>query len=282
MSLPVLAASAPAPHPALRIRVLGCSGAIAQGHRTTAFLVGRHLLVDAGTGVGDLTLAEMADIRHVVLTHSHLDHIAALPLMLDAVGARRRQPLHVHALPETIAALRTHVFNGVIWPNFEHLPTIDAPFVRLHALQTGQRLQLGELEVEALPAAHTVAAVGYAVCAGGAQAPHWVFSGDTGLNPAFWHRVNQLPVGLLVMETAFSERESALAAVSQHLCPSTLAAQLDMMAPGVAYPVFITHTKPAETESIMQEIMQLNLQRQAAGLRPHTVAWLHTGQELVL
>ena len=54
----------------LQVRVLGCSGAISRGNRTTAFLVGRHLLVDAGTGVGDLTLEEMADIRYVVLTHS--------------------------------------------------------------------------------------------------------------------------------------------------------------------------------------------------------------------
>ena len=266
----------------LRVRVLGCSGAISSGNRTTAFLVGRHLLVDAGTGVGDLTLEEMADIRYVVLTHSHLDHIAALPLMLDAVGSRRTRPLQVFALAETISALRSHVFNGVIWPDFERLPSPDEPFVRFHALHTGQRLELDNLHVEALPAAHTVPAVGYAVSAGGEDSPHWVFSGDTGHNPAFWERVNQLPVGMLVMETAFSEREAGLAAISQHLCPSALATQLALMDPGMDCPVYITHTKPAESELIMQEIMQLNAQRVAAGLRPHAFAWLHTGQELTL
>ena len=274
--------SAEVPTSSLRVRVLGCSGAISRGNRTTAFLVGRHLLVDAGTGVGDLTLEEMADIRYVVLTHSHLDHIAALPLMLDAVGSRRTRPLQVFALAETISALRSHVFNGVIWPDFERLPSPDEPFVQLHALHTGQRLQLDNLQVEALPAAHTVPAVGYAVSTGGEQAPHWVFSGDTGHNPAFWERVNQLPVGMLVMETAFSEREAGLAAISQHLCPSALATQLALMDPGMDCPVYITHTKPAESELIMQEIMQLNAQRVAAGLRPHAFAWLHTGQELTL
>ena len=73
----------------MQVRVLGCSGAIAKDCRTTSFLVDTDLLVDAGTGVGDLTLEEMAAIDDVVLTHCHLDHIAALPLMLDAVGARR-------------------------------------------------------------------------------------------------------------------------------------------------------------------------------------------------
>lgn len=73
----------------MQVRVLGCSGAIAKDCRTTSFLIDTDLLVDAGTGVGDLTLEEMAAIDDVVLTHCHLDHIAALPLMLDAVGGRR-------------------------------------------------------------------------------------------------------------------------------------------------------------------------------------------------
>jgi len=60
----------------MRVRVLGCSGAIAKGCRTTSFLVDGDVLVDAGTGVGDLTLEEMAGIEHVLLTHSHLDRSA--------------------------------------------------------------------------------------------------------------------------------------------------------------------------------------------------------------
>jgi hypothetical protein len=39
----------------MQIRVLGCSGSIAAGSRTTSFLVGEDLLIDAGTGVGDLS-----------------------------------------------------------------------------------------------------------------------------------------------------------------------------------------------------------------------------------
>ena len=90
----------------MKVRVLGCSGAIARDCRTTSFLVNHNILIDAGTGVGDLTLEEMRQIDHVFLTHSHLDHIAALPLMLDAVSSLRSQPVQVHAPAATIAALR--------------------------------------------------------------------------------------------------------------------------------------------------------------------------------
>ena len=110
----------------LKIRVLGCSGAIAKDCRTTSFLIDDDVLVDAGTGVGDLTLAEMQRINHVFLTHSHLDHIAALPLMLDAVASYRSTPLVVYALSETTAALKAHIFNNLIWPDFTRMPSPQA------------------------------------------------------------------------------------------------------------------------------------------------------------
>ncbi|MDO8889712.1 MAG: 3',5'-cyclic-nucleotide phosphodiesterase, partial [Hydrogenophaga sp.] len=118
----------------MKVRVLGCSGAIAHGCRTTSFLLDHDVLIDAGTGVGDLTLDEMAQIDHVLLTHSHLDHVASLPLMLDAVAARRlsagAQPLQVHALPGTIAALKAHIFNNLIWPDFSAIPSAERPLMR--------------------------------------------------------------------------------------------------------------------------------------------------------
>ena len=147
----------------MKVRVLGCSGAIAQGCRTTAFLIEGRVLIDAGTGVGDLTLEEMRQIDHVLLTHSHLDHVAALPLMLDAVSSLRSTPVQVHALPATIAALQAHVFNNVIWPDFSRIPSAAAPFLIFKELETAQMLRLAGLDIEVLPAIHTVPAVGYAV-----------------------------------------------------------------------------------------------------------------------
>lgn len=257
----------------MKIQVLGCSGAIAAGCRTTAFLLDDDVLVDAGTGVGDLPLDVMARIDHVFLTHAHLDHVAALPLMLDAVAssrlARSAGAVTVHALPETIAVLRTHLFNGLIWPDFTAIPASNRPLLVFEPLQVGATWTDGRKTIEALPAVHSVPAVGYAAWgAGGA----WVFSGDTGRNPAFWRRVNQLPVAQLVIETAFSDRESDLAHRSQHLAPGSLAHELAQIAPGSRYPICITHTKPAETAQIMEEIQSLEASSR------HDICWLEAGQ----
>jgi ribonuclease BN (tRNA processing enzyme) len=253
----------------MRVRVLGCSGAIAKDCRTTSFLIDGDLLVDAGTGVGDLSLDEMRGIRHVLLTHSHLDHIAALPLMVDAVASQLDGPIHVHALPGTIAALKTHVFNNVIWPDFSRIPSAQAPFVAFHEIQVGQTLSLEGKVIEVLPAVHTVPACGYAVTAG---AGCWVFTGDTERNPAFWRRINQLEVAALVIETAFSNREQDLA----------LAEELDCIDKDKTFPIFITHTKPAETELIMTEIQRFDQTQPFGPNVSHDIRWLRAGQEFDL
>lgn len=267
----------------MRVRVLGCSGAIAQGCRTTSFLLDDNVLIDAGTGVGDLTLDEMAAVDHVLLTHSHLDHVAALPLMLDAVAARRMAsgaaPLRVHALPGTIAALKVHIFNNLIWPDFSAIPSVDAPLMQFASITVGEVLQVGGKAIEVLPAVHTVPAVGFAAAS---ASGHWVFSGDTGRNPAFWQRVNQMPVALLVIETAFSDREHELARRSLHLAPGLLAQELEQIENGRCYPIYITHTKPAETGLIMEEIQRFDEAPQRPGATRHDIRWLSAGQTFEL
>jgi ribonuclease BN (tRNA processing enzyme) len=270
----------------MRVRVLGCSGAIARGCRTTAFLLDDAVLIDAGTGVGDLTLDEMARIDHVLLTHAHLDHIAALPLMLDAVAARRlaqgAPPLRVHALPGTIADLQHHIFNHRIWPDFTTLPSAATPLMRFEPLAVGDQLRVGGLAIEVLPAVHTVPAVGYAAAA---PSGHWVFSGDTGRNPAFWARLNQLPVAMLIIETAFSNGEQALADSSLHLAPASLAEELAQISPAQGpsrYPIYITHTKPAETATIMEEIRGPEAGRAPGAERGHDIRWLAEGARFAL
>src|SRR5690606_24101058 len=96
----------------MRLRVLGCSGSIGgQQNRTTSFLVDQDILIDAGTGVGDLSLAELALIDHIFVTHSHLDHVDSIAFFLDSVGALRPTAVTVHATAPTIEVLKRHLFN---------------------------------------------------------------------------------------------------------------------------------------------------------------------------
>jgi ribonuclease BN (tRNA processing enzyme) len=240
----------------MQIRVLGCSGSIAAGSRTTSFLLGDDVLIDAGTGVGDLDLDEMAAIEHIFVSHSHLDHVVSIGMLADSVVRRRRgrPPIVVHALPQTIEALRTHVFNGVIWPDFTRLPSAAAPILAFAPLAVGDRVRIDDARtIEALPAVHTVPAVGYAVHGGNVGA--WVFSGDTGPNEALWAWAAQHEVAHLVIETAFGDDEVEVAQVSAHLCPSLLAGELDRLPASCRRAqIHITHIKPGEVDAVMRQI----------------------------
>ena len=114
----------------MRLRVLGCSGGIGGRQlRTTSFLVDGDILLDAGSGVGDLSLAELTRIDHVFVTHSHLDHVTSIPFLIDTVGGMRSKPITVHATAATIEILKSHLFNWSIWPDFSEIPTPEAPFM---------------------------------------------------------------------------------------------------------------------------------------------------------
>ena len=149
----------------MQIRVLGCSGGIAAGCRTTAFLIDDDLLVDAGTGLGDLSLDELAQIDHILLSHSHLDHVLGVPLLADSVIRRRagRPPIQVHGLSATLAALRDHVLNGVIWPDFTRLPSADRPVLALQTFDIGQVLRHADIATTLIYAKVDTAALGQLV-----------------------------------------------------------------------------------------------------------------------
>ncbi len=253
----------------MKLRILGCSGGIGGNLRTTSMLLDSDVLIDAGTGVGDLSLTELSLIDHVFITHSHLDHIASIPLLVDSAGFMRDKPLIVHATGETLEILRQHIFNWKIWPDFTQIPVPQRPYMRYQALQVGETIELEAFrndkvsqgassekpavrKITAFPANHVVPAVGYWLDSGNSSL---IFSGDTTTNDELWKVVNRAGnLRYLIIETAFSNAEKDLAVVSKHLCPSMLADELKKLE--CKPEIFITHLKPGEIELTMQEICE--------------------------
>lgn len=238
----------------MKVKILGCSGGIGGPQlRTTSILVDDDILIDAGTGVGDLSLPQLAAIDHLFITHSHLDHIASLPFMVDTIGDMRNRPLTVYATKATLSILKSHIFNWAIWPDFTGIPSKEHPYLRFSPIKLGQSVVLGGRTITALPAVHTVPAVGYQIDSGAASL---VFTGDTTHNPRLWPIVNRIAnLKVLIIETAFSDEQRELAIISKHLCPSLLAADLALFEGDAE--IYITHLKPGHIEQTMREIEQI-------------------------
>lgn len=256
----------------MQIKILGCSGGIGDDLRTTSILVDHDVLIDAGSGVGDLSMDELLAIDHIFITHSHLDHIAFIPLLLDTVMGIRTQPVTLHATQETLSILRTHIFNWKIWPDFNVIPSSDNPFLRYSEVKLGETLDLNGRKFTALPVEHVVPAVGYHI---EGEQHSLVYTGDTTVCDALWHEVNKIHnLKYVIIETAFSNSELELAKLSKHLCPSMLMAELGKLAPrqsGNQVEVYITHLKPGEGEMIMHEILVSEITQPVAALKNHQI-----------
>ena len=234
----------------MKLRILGCSGGIGGDLRTTSMLLDHDVLIDAGTGVGDLSIDELSRIDHIFVTHSHLDHVALIPFMVDSVGWMRDKPIIVHAIEPTLEILRQHLFNWKLWPDFTQIPDAQNPFLRYEPVALGKTVELNGRRLTPLPANHVVPAIGYRLDSGRASL---VFTGDTTTNDPLWREVNKIEnLRYLIIETAFCNRERELAIASKHLCPSMLAEELAKFKRKAD--VYITHLKPGEVELTMQEI----------------------------
>lgn len=236
----------------MKLRALGCSGGIGGELRTTALLIDDDVLIDGGTGLSELSTEEMKRIRHVFLTHTHLDHIACLPLMIDSLFPHIVEPLVIHGQEASIEVLKRHIFNWAIWPDFASLPSKEAPVMRYQVHRPGEVVEIGGRGFEMIGVNHIVPTVGYRIrCDGGVMA----FSGDTTSNDGFWTALNAGErLDLLLVEVAFAERFRELSMVSKHYCPSLLAQDLEKLRHRPQ--IYLTHNKPGDESLIFEQCQE--------------------------
>ena len=122
----------------MRVRVLGAYGGSSPWHRQTSFLVNGTVCAGRGRPDADaLTLDEQARVRSILVTHSHLDHVASLPFLVENVFGRTEPPIEIVAPKDVAAALQEHLFNDAIWPDFTRIPTHLLPAVTFRAIEAG-------------------------------------------------------------------------------------------------------------------------------------------------
>ncbi len=254
----------------MKLKVLGCSGGELRRHRTTCFLVDGEVAIDAGALTGTLPLEELLEVKDIVLTHSHLDHVKDVPLLADLMVGRRRTPVRVHASTECARTLRQNVFNDLLWPDFTRIPDARRPVMVIEPFDPNRQFRVGKYTVRPVPVRHTVESVGLIVSDGRSA---FAISGDTGPTTRFWRTVNQSRrLKALLVEMSFPNELQDLADISGHLTPNTLATELAKVNRD-GYPVYLYHLKPAHTAVLKRELAALKLQN---------VRVLSRGDELAL
>ncbi len=235
----------------MRIEILGCSGSVMKGYNTTSILINGSILIDAGSAASVLTEACLNDIRHVFLTHTHIDHLKELPFILDPVLSRKSEGITVWGSKDTIDVLKDHIFNGLIWPNIEEI-IMDATRLEFEYIQDGTRMNLGGVSVESFPVDHIPGSVGYTITE---DDRYVIFSGDMGYSDDFFDMVSARGDALMALfvETSFPNRMTEMARISKHLTPEMVAKG---MARGISDSsrIIAYHIKPAYFDEIISDL----------------------------
>ncbi|MBW2402726.1 MAG: 3',5'-cyclic-nucleotide phosphodiesterase [Deltaproteobacteria bacterium] len=208
----------------MQLRVLGCHGGETPKHRTSSFLVGDGLAIDAGAITSMLSLDEQERIRSVLVSHPHMDHVRDLATLADNRCQQGGSTLDIVGVPATIDALRKHFFNDIIWPDFTRIDAKDGPTVRFIEVQPNEVTDVDGYEVTPIMVNHTVDTSAFIIRQ---NATSIVYGGDTGPTDELWTRINALDdLQALMIEVSFPNDEADLAHSSRHLTPETLASEL--------------------------------------------------------
>jgi 3',5'-cyclic-nucleotide phosphodiesterase len=239
----------------MELRVLGCHGGETASHRTTAFLLDDRVSLDAGALTGQLALADQQRLDGIIVSHAHLDHVRDLATIADNRCQAGAAPLVVAGTAPTIAQLRAHFFNDVLWPDFTVIPSPGEPTIQLVEIPFEQPSELFGYRVTPIAVHHAIECAGFIIeDARGAVG----FSGDTGPTSRFWQALNdQANLKALLMEVSFPSREAQLAAVSGHHTPTTLRADLAKYNAPADLPTLLFHIKPAFQAEVERECAKL-------------------------
>jgi cAMP phosphodiesterase len=246
-----------------------------QGHATleqrlTCYLVDDCVAVDAGSIAIALTPEQRRNVRDVIVTHPHMDHIASLPIFIDDLYPTLKEPVRVYATEEVISLLERDVFNWNVYPRFSELKNDFGPVMEYVPIPEGKEFKLAHLTVIALPVNHIVPTVGLIVSDGKSTV---AFSSDTAETEEFWEAVNKIPhIDALLIEASFPNSMAQLAEVSRHLTPASLSQELSKLHHN-GLDILAVHLKPAYRELIIEQLAALKLPNLNVMEPGKTYAW---------
>ena len=227
----------------------------------TSYLIDDAVAVDAGSLGFFRTPAEQCRIKHILLSHSHIDHLASLPAFVDnTMGAG--EPVTVHGSQMVLDTLRRDVFNGRVWPEFLDLQIGGKPLLKVSLLEPRRPVKLHGLTITPIAVNHVVPTLGFLVEDDSGTV---VIPSDTGPTEEIWDRANAAPnLKAIFLESAFPDALASIAEVAKHLTPGMLAREIRKVNGAVR--TIVVHIKARYRDEVIQEIGALGLSNVEIGV----------------
>jgi ribonuclease BN (tRNA processing enzyme) len=212
--------------------------------------------IDAGCVGFYLTPQQQAKIRHVFVSHTHMDHIASLPIYVENAYEAKPDCVAIHGSSDVIDCVQKDVFNNRVWPDFIALSQGSAPpFVKMVPFEAGQTVEIDGVRITAVAINHVVPTVAYILSDKGGSVG---FVSDTAQTDEIWQRLNALPdLKAVFLEATFPDGMAWLADISKHLTPKTFALEVAKLSRPVR--IIAVHIKARFRAQVVAELQALGL-----------------------
>lgn len=241
----------------MKIRVLGCSGAEFPGQNPPGFLLDGKILFDAGSLTNVLDEKSQHKIRHIFVTHAHLDHIRGIPFLADnLIIGGRGDIVKINSIAPVIKRIRENLLNGSIWPDFTVIPEPKNGLLKFVELNDSRPISINGYSITPYRVKHSVPAVGYLV--EDSRGKRFFYTGDTGPTSATWKKVGNIQIHCMIIEVSFPNKMEEIAITTGHLTTRLLQQEMSRMG-RMPEKIYITHIKPQYFGSIRRELKGLHL-----------------------
>ena len=226
-------------------------GAASVRQHLMSIIVDDCVAIDAGSLAFACTKKQREQVRDIVLTHTHLDHIAGLPLYIDDLFSTLTEPIRIHATSAMIEVLERDIFNWAIYPRFSELSNANCAVVEYRGIENGQEFSVKHLKIKSVVVNHNLSATGFVISDGDVSIG---ITGDTAETDEIWNAFNDATnLKAVMVECAFPNELDELAFVSNHLTPQRLMKELEKF-DNATCPVFAINLKPMHRETIVRQI----------------------------
>ncbi len=226
----------------MRVKILGCSGNLVGRHRTTSFLLDDSFLIDAGTVTEAIRRRDLRKIRHVLVSHTHMDHVKGLFPLVDELVVMGDYSVELVSVAPVLDIIANNLLNNLIWPDFTVIPSVSKAVIRLKEIPLERPSVLDRISVTPVLVTHTVYTVGFVVRQDDGQG--FMFTADTGPTKRFWEvAASAEDIRFIIADVSFPDRLADLAILSGHLTPSMLNEAIDAHDLGDRL-FYVSHMKP--------------------------------------